>query len=400
MSADKMNSGTDTHESGLNRTQNERVDRKTFLSALGGVAAGASVFGAAALSACKPKGGAGEAAATSGKTYKWKMVTTWPKNFPGLGTGANRLAELLEAMSGGRIQLKVYAAGELVPAFEVFDAVAKGTADIGHGAAYYWKGKIEAAQFFAAVPFGLNATELSGWITYGGGQELWDELYAPYNLKPFACGNTGVQMGGWFNREIKSMNDFNGLKISMPGLGGEVLRKAGATVLSLPGGEIFQALQSGAIDATEWVGPYNDLAFGFYKAAKYYYWPGWHEPGTAMELLINRKLYEELPKDLQTIVEVACRAAYTEMLAEFSARNNAALLEMVQKHKVQLKRFPDDVLRKMGEFSEEVVAAIAEKDAMSKKIYASFLKFRGGAVQWDRIGESGYSLARELTVKS
>lgn len=374
----------------------KRYDRGAFLSGLGKAAAGAAVLASAGLAACKPKGD-GAAAVGSGKTYKWKMVTTWPKNFPGLGTGANRLAESLETMSGGRIQVKVFAAGELVPPFEVFDAVAGGTADIGHGAAYYWKGKSEAAQFFAAVPFGLNAQEMSGWINYGGGQELWDELYAGFNLKAFACGNTGVQMGGWFNREINSIQDYNGLKIRMPGLGGEVLRKAGATVVSLPGGEIFQALQSGAIDATEWVGPYNDLAFGFYKAAKYYYWPGWHEPGTAMELLINRKLYEELPKDLRAIVEVACRAAYTEMLAEFTARNNAALVQLVQKHNVQLKRFPDSVLRTMGEYSQEVVSAIAQKDAMSKKIYESFLQFRGQAVEWNKIGEEGFSLARSLT---
>ncbi|MCR9142563.1 MAG: TRAP transporter substrate-binding protein [bacterium] len=373
-----------------------KYNRAGFLKGLGKAAAGAAVLGSAGLAGCKPKG-EGATAANGGKTYKWKMVTTWPKNFPGLGTGANRLAEVLESMSGGRIQVKVFAAGELVPPFEVFDAVAGGTADIGHGAAYYWKGKSEAAQFFAAVPFGLNAQEMSGWINYGGGQQLWDELYAGFNLKAFACGNTGVQMGGWFNREIKSIKDYNGLKIRMPGLGGEVLRKAGATVVSLPGGEIFQALQSGAIDATEWVGPYNDLAFGFYKAAKYYYWPGWHEPGTAMELLINRKLYEELPQDLQAIVETACRAAYTEMLAEFTARNNAALVELVKKHKVQLKRFPDAVLKTMGEYSQEVVAGIAAKDAMSKKIYDSFLKFRGQAVEWNQIGEEGFSLARSLT---
>lgn len=365
--------------------------RRSFLT-------GAAALGASALvSACQPKGDAGSGGVASGKTYKWKMVTTWPKNFPGLGTGANRLAELLGQLSGGRIQVKVFAAGELVPAFEVFDAVSGGTADIGHGAAYYWKGKSEAAQFFAAVPFGLNAQEMSGWILHGGGQQLWDDLYAPFNLKPFACGNTGVQMGGWFNREINSVADYTGLKVRMPGLGGEVLRQVGATVVSLPGGEIFPALQSGAIDATEWVGPYNDLAFGFYKAAKYYYWPGWHEPGTAMELLINRKLYEELPADLKAVVETACRAAYTEMLAEFTARNNAALVELVRKHKVQLKRFPDAVLRQIGEISEGVVAEIGGKDAMSQKIYESYRQFRGGAIEWNRLGEEGFSMARALS---
>ena len=200
--------------------------------------------------------------------YKWKMVTTWPKNFPGLGTGANLLAKLITEMSGGRIEVKVYGAKELVPAFEVFNAVSSGNAEMGHGASYYWKGKSEAAQFFAAVPFGLNAQEMNSWLYYGGGMELWKEIYAEFNLIPAAAGNTGVQMGGWFNREIKSINDLKGLKMRIPGLGGEVLKRAGGTPVSLPGGEIYTSLQSGAIDATEWVGPYNDLAFGFSGSTK------------------------------------------------------------------------------------------------------------------------------------
>ncbi|VAW57842.1 TRAP transporter solute receptor, unknown substrate 6, partial [hydrothermal vent metagenome] len=211
---------------------------------------------------------------------KWKMVTTWPKNFPGLGSGANHLAKLITEMSGGRLKVKVYGAKELVPAFEVFDAVSRGTAQMGHGASYYWKGKNEATQFFSAVPFGLTAQEMNGWLYHGGGMELWRELYEPFGLVPAAAGNTGVQMAGWFNKQIKSTADLKGLKMRIPGLGGEVLKRAGGTPVSLPGGEIFTSLKTGAIDATEWVGPYNDLAFGLHKAAKYYYYPGWHEPGT------------------------------------------------------------------------------------------------------------------------
>ena len=187
--------------------------------------------------------------------HKWKMVTTWPKNFPGLGTGANKLAELIGEMSGGRITVKVYGAKELVPAFEVFDAVSRGTAEMGHGAAYYWKGKSEAAQFFSTVPFGMTAQEMNGWLYYGGGLELWTELYAGFDLVPAPAGNTGVQMGGWFNKEINSVDDLKGLKMRIPGLGGEVLKRAGGTPVNLPGGELFTSLQSGAIDATEWVGP-------------------------------------------------------------------------------------------------------------------------------------------------
>ncbi len=333
------------------------------------------------------------------ETIQWKMVTTWPKNFPALGTGANRLAELIDHLSNGRLKVKVYGAQELVPAMGVFDAVSRGTAEMGHGASYYWKGKHEATQFFSAVPFGLSALEMNGWLTYGGGQKLWDELYSDFGLKPFAGGNTGVQMGGWFKKEINSSADFNGLKVRMPGLGGEVLRRMGSTVVTLSGGEIFQALFSGAIDASEWVGPYNDLAFGLHKAAPFYYWPGWHEPGTTLEVLVNKSSYEKLPKDLQTIVAVACQAVNDDMLSEFSARNAVALASLVGEHKVQLRKFSDEILKKLGTLSRDVVAEAGAKDALSKKVFASFDGFRKNSIGWGKISEEGYSLARALTFK-
>lgn len=364
------------------------MDRRGFIKKAG---AGALVAGAAL---------SGAPAVHAAKKYRWKMVTTWPKNFPGLGTGANHLAKIITDMSGGRLRVKVYGAGELVPAFESFDAVSRGTAQMGHGAAYYWKGKSEAAQFFAAVPFGLNGQEMAGWINYGGGQQLWDELYGAFNLKPFAAGNTGVQMGGWFNKEINTLNDFKGLKMRMPGLGGDVIKRAGATPVSLPGGEIFPSLQSGAIDATEWVGPYNDLAFGFYKVAKYYYWPGWHEPGTVLESFVNKDAYEGLPSDLRAIVDEAMKSAYNDMLSEFTTKNNSALVDLVTKHKVQLKRFSDPVLKKLGGIAKDVVEEVAAKDTMSGKVYQSFNNYRKQSVSWDAIGETGYSMARNLTFKS
>ncbi|OGG97493.1 MAG: ABC transporter substrate-binding protein [Candidatus Lambdaproteobacteria bacterium RIFOXYD12_FULL_49_8] len=375
------------------------MKRRDLVKAAG---AGALLTAAGILAGCEKKDAApkaieGAPAISLGKNFEWKMVTAWPKNFPGLGTGANYLAQLIGELSGGRLKVKVYGGGELVPPLEVFDAVSKGTAQMGHAGAYYWKGKAEAAQFFSAVPFGLNAQEMIGWIRHGGGQELWDEVYRPFGLKPFPAGNTGVQMGGWFNKEINKVEDFKGLKMRMPGLGGEVLNKLGATSVSLPGGEIFQSLQSGAIDATEWVGPYNDLAFGFYKVAKYYYWPGWHEPGTVLECFVNQKALDELPKDLQAIVEVSCRAAYDNMLAEYSARNNLALMTLINEHKVQLKRFSDPVLRELGRVSQIVVAETAARDPLSAKVYQSFDQFRKGAISWDKIGEEGYSLARALT---
>src|SRR5688572_20735060 len=238
------------------------MDRRELLKTLGAGAALATGLGACSRSE------APAAAATAGPKLKWKMVTTWPSNFPGLGTGASHLAALIGQMSGGRLEVKVFGAGELVPALEVFDAVASGTAELGHGAAYYWKGKSEAAQFFGAVPFGMNAQEVNGWLYSGGGIELWQELFAPFGVRPEPAGNTGVQLGGWFRKEIRSIADLKGLKMRIPGLGAEVLKRAGGTPVNLPGGEIFTALQTGAIDATEWVGPYNDLAFGLHTVAK------------------------------------------------------------------------------------------------------------------------------------
>ena len=367
-----------------------RSSRRSFLRK-------APLAASAALVACGQAQEGNAPSIQTRKNFKWKMVTTWPKDFPGLGTGANRLAQTIGHMSGGQLEVKVYGAGELVPAMGVFDGVAGGTAEMGHASAYYWKGKHEATQFFSAVPFGLTAQEINGWLSYGGGQELWDELYAGFGLKAFPAGNTGVQMGGWFNREINALEDFSGLVMRMPGLGGEVLRRLDATVQNLPGGEIFQALKTGAIDATEWVGPYNDLAFGFHQAAKYYYWPGWHEPGTTMEAMINRTAWEALPTDLQHIVRHACQSTNEDMLAEFTTRNGVALKTLVEKHGVQLKRFSDDVLTKIGRVARDVVGEIAAKDPLSNSVYASFNAYRSQSVSYTRISEEAYTMARALT---
>jgi len=333
--------------------------------------------------------------AAAQQTRHWKMVTTWPKNFPGLGTGASNVARLITEMSGGRIKVTVYGDNELVPSFEVLDAVASGTAEMGHGAAYYWKGKSEAAQFFAAVPFGMNAQEMNAWLYYGGGMELWREVYAPFGVLPVAAGNSGIQMGGWFNRQINTLDDLNGLKMRIPGLGGEVLKRAGGTPVSLPGSDIFTALQSGAIDATEWVGPYNDLAFGLYKAAKYYYYPGWHEPGTTLECLVNKAAFDKLPADLQSIVINACHVVNGDMLAEYTARNNTALQSLVNEHHVELREFPASVLARLRALSEQVVAEIAGKDALSAKVLDSYRAFQRQVTSWHDISERAYMNIRE-----
>src|SRR5690606_17002558 len=339
------------------------------------------------LAGCKEEKAASEqAAAKPAETFQWKMVTSWPKNFPGLGTSAERLAERINAMSGGRLTVKVYAAGELVPALEVFDAVSRGTAELGHGTPYYWKGKVPAAQFFGAVPFGLSTLEMNAWLSKGGGQALWDEAYAPFGLKPLTAGNSTMQMGGWFNKEINSLDDIRGLKIRMPGLGGEVWSRLGATTVVMPGGEIFTALQTGAIDATDWVSPYNDLAFGLHKAARYYYYPGWQEPQSVLELLINQTAYDALPADLQAIVTEAARAATQDMMDDYVFHNAQALGEL-KKAGTLLKRFPDEVLQAMQRESEQVLGELAAQSELNGRIWTSMQAFQALATSMHTLSE-------------
>ncbi|MDP4650285.1 MAG: TRAP transporter substrate-binding protein, partial [Haliea sp.] len=327
--------------------------------------------------------------------YSWKLVTTWPKNFPGLGAGPENFARMVGEMSSGRLNVRVYGAGEMVPAFEVFDAVSQGVADAGHGAAYYWKGKIPSSVFFTAIPFGMTAQEINGWLHYGGGLELWREAYAPSNIIPFAGGNTGVQMAGWFRKEINSLEDLQGLKMRIPGLAGDVFTAAGGTSVRISGGELYTSLQTGVIDAAEWVGPYNDLALGLHEVAKYYYYPGWHEPGAMLELIINKDSFAALPPDLQAIVTTAARAANQAMLDEFTARNNAALKELVERHGVQLRQLPEDVLQALYSASEQTLESLVATDPLAAKIHASFIEFYDGVRAYHHISEQAYINARD-----
>ena len=338
--------------------------------------------------------------AVNHKTFHWKIVTTWPKNFPGLGAAAENFAQMVDQMSDGRLTAKVYGAGEIVPAFEVFDAVSQGVADAGHGAAYYWKGKIPSSVFFTAVPFGMNAQEMNGWLSVGGGLELWQEAYAPFNLIPMVGGSTGTQMAGWFNREINSIEDFKGLKMRIPGLAGEVFAAVGGIAVRIPGGELYTSLQTGVIDAAEWVGPYNDLAFGLYEVAEYYYYPGWHEPGAMLEFIINKDSFDALPADLQAIVTVATQAANQQMLDEFTARNHTALRQLVDEHGVKLRRLPDDVLRALARATDEALLKLTANDPMSAKVYASFKAFYDGVRDYHHISEQAYINARDLAFEN
>ncbi|MFK8017140.1 MAG: TRAP transporter substrate-binding protein [Gammaproteobacteria bacterium] len=362
------------------------MKRRDFVTTAGLTAVGA------ALTGCQKSAAVADTNCDSAanETRQWKMVTTWPNNFPGLGTGAAFLAKTITEMTGGRITVTLYGAGELVPPFEVFDAVANGTAQIGHAGSYYWKGKAQASQLFGAVPFGMNATEMTGWLYYGGGMELWREVYDRFGLVPSLAGHTGVQMGGWFNKPINTVDDLRGMKMRIPGLGGEVFRRAGGVPVNRPGGELFNALKTGDIDATEWVGPSNDLAFGLHKAAKYYYYPGWHEPNAVLEAMYNKEAFNALPADLQSCVMTASAAAAAHMHAEYTASNPRALRTLIDEHGVDVRPLPDEVLATLKALTTEVLDEIAADDAEFARVLESYRAFQSDTKAWHDLSERAY----------
>jgi TRAP-type mannitol/chloroaromatic compound transport system substrate-binding protein len=318
------------------------------------------------------------------------MVATWGRDFPGLGTGAQRFAKRLSDMSDGRIQVTYYAAGERVKAFDSFDEVASGNAQMYHGAEYYWKGKHPGWAYFTSVPFGLTYTEMNAWIRFGGGQELWDELGADYGLKGLMCGNTGVQMGGWFRKEMNSVDDFKGLKMRMPGLGGDVLAKLGGSPVSLPGGQIYENLISGSIDATEWVGPWNDEIMKFYEAAKFYYYPGMHEPGAMLACGMNKTWWDGLSKSDQMMIEAASSMENDVMMSEYNYKNGAALKRLINDQGVKLRQFNDDIYDGFAEASEEVFAEVQEHSDLANRIHQSFVTARADIGAWAEISDQAY----------
>ncbi|WKN40583.1 TRAP transporter substrate-binding protein [Tunicatimonas pelagia] len=350
------------------------TNRRNFL-----LKGGAAIAGNSLMAACT-SGASSEKIQTPyinfNDTFRWKMVTTWPPNFPILGEGCNRFAQWVNEMSGGRMEITVYGGGELVPALEVFDAVSSGAVEVGHGAGYYWAGKLPAAQFFATVPFGMNAQQMNAWFIGGNGTALWQETYRDFNIIPYPGGNTGMQMGGWFNEEINSIEDIQGLKMRIPGIGGKVFNRAGGTSVLVAGGEIYTNLERGVIDATEWIGPYHDYQMGFHQVAKYYYYPGWHEPGTALELSVNREKYEALPTDLQSIIKVAAERLNHWSLCQSEAMNSQYAVKMAEEEEVQFRRFPDDVLNTFRKYGEEVVADVIQQDPIAKRAYESYAAFQ------------------------
>lgn len=318
------------------------------------------------------------------QVFAWKMVTSWPANAPGPGTTAARLAKRITEGSGGRMTVDVYGAGELVPAFEVFDAVAGRTAEMGHTAALFWAGKMAIAPIFTAAPFGLMPEAHNAWIYYGGGQMLWDELYGRFGVKPYLAGNSGFQMGGWYRRRIDGLEDVKGLKIRMPGLGGEILRRLGAAPVSIPPGDIFTALQTGTIDAAEFLGPWSDRSLGLNKAAPYYYWPGFHEPNGSAECLVNRQALEELPGDLRGLVETACEAENNRGLAEAEWFNAQALKDL-EDSGTELLRFPDAVLQSARGEAGAVLDGVAAEDPLYGRILHSWRDAREASVAWGQV---------------
>jgi TRAP-type mannitol/chloroaromatic compound transport system substrate-binding protein len=354
------------------------MKRREFLkkgAVVGGAAAAATTIAAPAIAQ---------------KRIEIAMVSTWGRDFPGLGTGAQRFAQRLSDMTDGRMQVEYFAANERVKAFDAFDEVASGNAQMYHGAEYYWKGKHPGWAYFTAVPFGLTYTEINAWIRFGGGQELWDELAADFGLKGLMCGNTGVQMGGWFRKEVNTVSDLKGLKFRMPGLGGDVLAKVGASPVSLSGGQIYENLISGAIDATEWVGPWNDNFYKFYEAAKYYYYPGMHEPGSMLAVGMNKKFWDGLSKSDQLIIEAAASMENDVMMSEFNAKNGEWLGKLINEQGVQLRRFSDEIFDSFGEAADEVFAEVVEHGDLAKRIHESFVKARSEVGGWAKISDQAY----------
>ncbi len=374
------------------KKNNKLFHRRLFL------ASGLAVGGASLLFSCKENAQNQKPLSkiqTKENSFNLKMVTTWPKDFPGLGTSANRLADKINKASKGQINIKVYGSGELVPAYESFDAVRSGVADMCHDSPYYWISKHPATVFFSTLPSGLSALEQTSWLLYGGGQELWNELYDRFNLVAFPSGNAGLQMFGWFKKELNSLDDLKGLKVRMSGIHAEVLNRIGAITVNIPGGEIMTSLQAGVVDGVEWGGPWMDLAFGFHKIVPFCYGPGLHEPGLNTSLTINKKIYETMSEDLKNIIKLCCFSEISESIAEFNYRNTILYKELLEKHKVNFRILPKDIIRAWIENSEIVIKEIATKDDISKKIYNSWNYFRESSKNISEYYNLGFLQARK-----
>ncbi|HXH82128.1 MAG TPA: ABC transporter substrate-binding protein [Candidatus Tectomicrobia bacterium] len=357
------------------------MERRRFIVKAGGVLAAA---GAAAV-VDAPN-------VIAQQRFQWRMPTFWsPANDVLLGN-AQKFAKMVEEMSGGRFKIQVFAAGELMPAAGVFDACSQGTVEMYNAAAYYWPGKEPAVQWFTAMPFGLNPQGTYAWYYFGDGLKLWEETYAPFNLVPRPSASTGPQMMGWFRKKITSTADLKGLKMRIPGLGGKVYAHFGTSVVLLPPGEIYTALERGVLDAAEWVGPHDDLKMGFHQAARFYHYPGWHEPGTTGEFVFNKKAYDALPVEFRRMLDYTTQALNTIEFMEYFTRNAQGLKKLQTEHKgkVEIVKIPDAMIKELKKVALEVVKAESEKSPMAKKVHASYTKFQELTEDWSAISEGSY----------
>ncbi|WP_281967667.1 TRAP transporter substrate-binding protein [Roseovarius nanhaiticus] len=326
---------------------------------------------------------------------QWKMVTAWPKNLPGPGVAAQNLADRITALSGGRIEVKLYAAGELVPGPGVFDAVSEGTAELYHAVPAYWGSKSKGILLFGSQPFGLRADEQVGWLAHGGGQALYDEMYGRFGIKPFLCGNSGPQWGGWFREELNSAEDLKGMKFRTTGLASEMMTKLGVAAEAMSGPAMFQALQTGALDAGEFIGPWTDSALGFYQVAKNYYWPGVGEPSSAEECGVSSAAYDELPDDLKQAVAFACESLYNPVWTEYTTKHALSLKSMVEEQGVMVKMFPEDVITAMGNAAKEVIDELRQNDdELVQRITESFVAYRDSVGSYMTYADNGQMNAR------
>jgi TRAP-type mannitol/chloroaromatic compound transport system substrate-binding protein len=357
------------------------VERRRFIVKAGGTlaAAGAATIVDAPNVIAQPK-------------VQWRMSTTWTPALDVLQGTAEQLASLVDKMSGGRFRIEVFPGGRIMPPLECFDAASKGTIEAFSGAPYYWFQKDPATQWFSTVPFGMNAEAAAAWYRWGDGLKLWEEIYAGFNLVPRPGLSTGPQMAGWFRKKISTLADYKGLRMRIPGLGGQVVAKAGGTVVLTPASEIYAALERGVIDASEWIGPHDDVKLGLHTTARYYYYPGWHEPGTTLEFGFNKKAYEALPADLQQILDHAAGATQIYGRSEYEAKNAVALekLKTEFRGKVEILQLPAPLLRDLKRLASEVVKEESQKSPMATKVYASYTKFQAQHTAWSRISEGAY----------
>ncbi|MCY4302762.1 MAG: TRAP transporter substrate-binding protein [Aestuariivita sp.] len=359
------------------------MERRTFLTT--------GSFGVAASTLAAP--------ALAQGIMQWKMVTAWPKNLPGPGIAAQMLADRITALSGGRIEVKLFAAGELVPGRGVFDAVSEGTAELYHAVPAYWGSKSKGILLFGSQPFGLRADEQFGWLYHGGGQELYDEMYARFNLKPFLCGNSGPQWGGWFRNEIRSVDDLRGLKFRTTGLASEMASKIGMAAEAMSGPAMFQALQTGALDAGEFIGPWTDSALGYFQVAKNYYWPGVGEPSSAEECAINKDVFNGLQDDLKQAVSLASESLYNPVWTEYTTKHAASLQKLVRDEGVLIRKFPDSVIDALGKAAAEVVDELRQDgDSLVKEITESFITYRDSVGRYMTYADNGQMNARAVVM--